>query len=116
MASSKQPESPTATRVILNFTCGHYRIWKVSAKGAAYLQSIYVQKGPTVEEGIVLTDQQPCYACRWLETLKRFYPSPSWEHDDVFPGDSAAAAAATSSDNKTGKDTAAANDNEKTEV
>ncbi|KAK8062269.1 hypothetical protein PG997_014366 [Apiospora hydei] len=101
MASQKQQESTTVTRVLLNFTCGHYRLWKVSPQGAAYLQSIYVKKGATVEEGIILTDQQPCYACRWPETLKRFYLLPAWGNEDVSPGDGAAAAAATSSDDST---------------
>ncbi|KAK8030066.1 hypothetical protein PG993_011357 [Apiospora rasikravindrae] len=100
MASHKQQESTTVTRVLLNFPCGHYRLWKVNPQGAAYLQSIYVKQGATVEEGIVLTDQQPCWACRWLETLKRFYLLPAWENEDVLPGVGAAAVANSDNTNK----------------
>ncbi|KAK8096684.1 hypothetical protein PG999_012628 [Apiospora kogelbergensis] len=91
MASHKQQSGTVPTsRILLNFVCGHYRLWKVSAQGATYLQSIYVKKGAAVEEGIVLVDQQPCYACRWPEVLKRFYLLPEWGNG-VFPGKSAAA-------------------------
>ncbi|KAK7964305.1 hypothetical protein PG988_011279 [Apiospora saccharicola] len=86
--TSHQKQDPTSTtRILLNFPCAHYRMWKVSPKGAAYLESIYVKKGATVEEGIILVDQQSCYACRWPETLKRFYLLPTWGNDDIFPGD-----------------------------
>lgn len=87
MASHQKRESAAdTTRILLNFPCSHYRLWKVSPKGAAYLESIYAKRGATVEEGIILTDQQPCYACRWPETLKRFYLLPEWGSDDIFPG------------------------------
>lgn len=90
MASHQKQGSTGTTRILLNFPCGHYRLWKVSPKGATYLESIYVKKGATVEEGIVLTDQQSCYACRWPETLKRFYLLPTWGNDAIFPGDGGA--------------------------
>ncbi|KAK6858492.1 hypothetical protein PG995_006191 [Apiospora arundinis] len=51
MANNQQQDSAPTTRILLNFVCGHYRLWKVSPKGAAYLQYIYVQNGATVEEG-----------------------------------------------------------------
>ncbi|KAK8859344.1 hypothetical protein PGQ11_010078 [Apiospora arundinis] len=90
MANNQQQDSAPTTRILLNFVCGHYRLWKVSPKGAAYLQSIYVQNGATVEEGIVLADQQSCYACRWPVILKRFYLLPEWKHhDSAFPGNDA---------------------------
>ncbi|KAK7912106.1 hypothetical protein PG985_014587 [Apiospora marii] len=87
MASHQKQEPTGTTRILLNFPCSHYRLWKVAPKGAAYLESIYVKKGATVEEGIILTDQQSCYACRWPETLKRFYLLPEWGNDDIFPSD-----------------------------
>ncbi|KAK8112623.1 hypothetical protein PG984_013149 [Apiospora sp. TS-2023a] len=87
MASHQKQDPTGTTRILLNFPCAHYRMWKVSPKGATYLESIYVKKGATVDEGIILVDQQSCYACRWPETLKRFYLLPTWGNEDIFPGD-----------------------------